>query len=92
MSNEKPKNRQHETMTMKPVQSFRVRVWRTEQEFKFGPDPEVLDALSLLLVKYRFDRLTPELIADAIEPLERVAAYEILDLNHNGVIVYPDWN
>lgn len=85
-------NRLYESMTLCSVQHFRVRVWRTETAQVSGPDVAVVQALKALSFDYRYDRLTPELIAGAIDALDRIAAFEILDLNGNGSIVYPDWN
>ncbi len=71
-------------MTRVHVGEHTVRVWSTKDKLTSGPVPEVM-ALSKL------DDPTLTEISSALDALENVAAYEILDGLGNGALVYPDW-
>ena len=89
------KNRVYESMTRVVMGQFTVRVWCIEKEIsyegtfidyellKFGPRQEIMDAIAGLY--------TAQDISEALDKFPRVSAYEILDRNGNGAIVYPDW-
>ena len=77
-------NRVHESMTRVLAGVYTVRVWRTVDKLTIGPDREVATAI----------RQAPPTFAGisaALDALSDIAAYEILDANCNGAIVYPDW-
>lgn len=84
-------NRVVEVMTRRVVGPYTIRVWSkvNADVHKIGPDNRVNRALSLL---HEFSGT--KAIMDAIDRLgpELVAAYEILNHNGNGTVVYPDWN
>ena len=77
------KNRVYEMMTRVICGLYVVRVWSESDIFLGGPDSQVVDALEG--VEYASD------VAFALDQLEHVAAYEILDEDGNGALVYPDW-
>jgi len=81
-------NRIYESMTRIQHYQFTVRVWCRETEFnwrdKSGPRSEIVEALEHLPA-------SPLLIAETLDAFSEVSAYEILDENGNGAIVYPDW-
>lgn len=79
------KNRIYESMTRVVVGRYTVRVWRTESSFVLGPNYEVLQRLKGLV---DMDR---EMISSTLDALSDIAAYEILDEQGHGSIVYPDW-
>ena len=81
--NPKP-NRVHETMTRVLAGIYAVRVWRAVDKATQGPDREV--AAAIRQASPTFAGLTA-----ALDALTDVAAYEILDANGNGALVYPDW-
>ena len=76
-------NRCYETMTRVVCGEFVVRVWRTTAGLSTGPDVEVVAALQ--------NRVSGD-ISKALDALPNVAAYEILNANGNGCVVYPDWH
>lgn len=84
-SRRKKKNRQLETMTITRIGPFRIRVWTTVKAFTMGPDDRVFEALRKL------PKITARVIAERLDKISGVAAYEILDHAGNGAIVYPDW-
>ena len=79
-------NRVYESMTRVEVGGFVVRVWMPETTFTMGPNQLVLEALKDLGAA----AYPKEIVAllDAIKP----AAFEILDGDGNGGLVYPDWS
>lgn len=79
------KNRQYESMTKVVKGDFVVRVWRTEQSFTTGDNADIKVALALAEDDYRA-------ISYILDDLPNIAAYEILDKEGNGALVYPDWN
>lgn len=78
------KNRQYETMTRIERGGWTIRVWRKTDQFTYGPDFEVQEAVNDA-------PLFVSSIADAIDALPDIEAYEILDESGNGALVYPDW-
>lgn len=63
---------------------YTVRVWRSVDKVTQGPDREVATAI----------RQAPPTFAGitaALDTLSDIAAYEVLDANGNGALVYPDW-
>lgn len=84
-------NRLYESMTRASCWDHIVRVWREEPTFRSGPDEEI----ARLLQNVRLERLKGVLevsrISQVLDALDRIAAYEILDQNGHGVVVYPDW-
>lgn len=77
------KNRQYESMTRIIVDQWTVRVWFTEYELTHGPNYHVIAAVTSAPVGG---------IAEALDKISGVAAYEILDKDGNGAVVYPDWS
>jgi len=75
-------------MTRIVNQRWIIRVWRTE----LGPGPyESTDIIELGHQIYAKDSY--EKIAERLEKIERLAAYEILSQYTGcGGIVYPDWS
>lgn len=62
-----------------------IRVWRTESDFGPKDNNDIKVALTLVDEDYG-------LISNAIDALPNIAAYEVLDKEGNGSLVYPDWN
>ena len=83
------KNRVVEMMTKMQYAHYCVRVWSIAKEGEFGPDPRVTNALQDIGVKHP----SPAVIRDAMDKLgsDVVAAYEIINVSGNGVVIYPDW-
>lgn len=84
-------NRQVEFMSRFQIGGLTVRVWSTSgQTVTMGPDPLVETAINDL------GAISPTTVAKALDKLHAdtgmVAAYEILDKDGNGVVVYPDWS
>ena len=96
MDKTKP-NRMYEMMTNDSVGNWKVRVWTHADSFRMGPDIRVVDCLDQLKQEedagYFRTGVGPLDIADALDKLgkEVVMAYEILDPDRNGAVVYPDW-
>jgi hypothetical protein len=94
-----PKNRCVETMTkMEFHHHLYVRVWSNcEQPDRalanfMGPDEKVVAVInSVLEVRLRSLTELLEYLRDELENLDHVAAYEIVDSEGQGVVVYPDW-
>lgn len=78
-------NRLYETMTRVVVGAFIVRVWRCAACLSVGPDIEVKQALTEIPMQ---DVAT---IAGVLDGFTGIEAYEILDGDGNGALVYPDW-
>ena len=82
--------RVYESMTRVRHYDCTVRVWAKETDFHFGPRAEV--ELAVVQVPRLFDFvLQAEAIAEALDRLPDISAYEILDERGNGAVVYPDW-
>lgn len=79
------KNRVYECMTRVQVGQFTVRVWSEVDEFAVGPDKRIVEALTLLPARSALE------IGRELDTFDGIAAYEILDANGNGALVYPDW-
>jgi len=79
------KNRQYESMTKAVKDRLIVRVWRTEQEFTTGNNSDIYSAIVLA-------NDDPQSISEILDTFPNIAAYEILDKDGNGALVYPDWN
>lgn len=86
-------SRVYESMTRARVGPFTVRVWKNENDFVFGPNRVVKRELGFL--HQRSDRYLvvqlPEQIKQILETIPGVNAYEILDAQGDGALVYPDW-
>jgi len=78
-------NRQYESMTKVVKDHLIVRVWRTEQEFTTGNNSDIKAAIVLA-------NADPQSISEILDTFPNIAAYEILDKDGNGALVYPDWN
>ena len=78
-------NRVTETMTRLTVGPWMVRVWRQTPRMELGPDQEVQQVLWNLI------NPAPADIADALDQLSGMNAYEILNADGNGALVYPNW-
>lgn len=76
-------NRVVESMTRVVTNLGVVRVWRTIDGARH------VDGLELLGERAWGSERE---LGEAIEKFSDVAAYEILDGDGNGVVVYPDWN
>lgn len=79
-------NRQYESMTKVVKGDLVVRVWRTEKSFTGGENHDIKAAIN------RVDVASKLGISIALDNLPNIAAYEILDKDGNGALVYPDWN
>lgn len=97
---EPPKNRQYETMTRLEVGIYHVRVWTTVGHLVAGPDQRIIQAFFehdwLVLPRRRTVAAQPAppdiaSISAVLDKLDHIAAYEILDQDGHGAIVYPDW-
>lgn len=62
-----------------------VRVWRTETSFTGGENSDIKSAIILAPASHKA-------ISEILDTLPNIAAYEILDKDGNGALVYPDWN
>jgi hypothetical protein len=78
-------NRQYESMTKVVKGDLVVRVWRTETSFTGGENHDIIVAINKTDEDYHA-------LSIALDSLPDIAAYEILDKNGNGALVYPDWN
>jgi hypothetical protein len=78
-------NRQYESMTKVVKGDLVVRVWRTETSFTGGENDDIIVAINKTDEDYHA-------LSIALDSLPDIAAYEILDKNGNGALVYPDWN
>lgn len=78
-------NRVYETMTCVECCGFRVRVWRSATDGAGVPDQEILRVLGEEAWRDR-----DEIVA-AVEAFAGVSAYEIVDVNGQGICVYMDW-
>lgn len=81
------RNRCYESMTRVKVGTYMVRVWKTEHSLFPGPDTLIEKTLKTFTDEY----VALYKIANALDAFEAIAAYEILDADGNGAIVYPDW-
>lgn len=92
------KNPVWETMTKWDDKRYFIRVWRTGQQYEFGPDDEIIKLLTNTY--YDFDRdkwftqwqSTAAVYIINISKLVGIAAIEVLDKDGNGIVYYPDWN
>lgn len=78
-------NRQYESMTKVVRGDLVIRVWRTETKFTSGDNEDIKAAITLTPSNY-------EAISEVLDTFPDIAAYEILDKDGNGALVYPDWN
>ena len=89
------KNRCVETMTKIKFHHLHVRVWSNcEQPDRglmgfFGPDERVIEVIERVISSD--EHCNVELLRNELEKLDHVAAYEIIDSEGQGVVVYPDW-
>ena len=79
------RSRIYESMTRVVVGDFVVRVWKSEPAPNIGPSEAVTNALQGLLPTYPYE------IREALEIIPDIAAYEILDANGHGLVIYFDW-
>ena len=92
------KNRCVEMMTKMEFHHLYVRVWSNCEQPDLalanfmGPDERVVKVITDVM-EVRFLTLTESLeyLRDELENLDHVAAYEIVDSEGQGVVVYPDW-
>lgn len=82
------KNRCYEQMTKVHIGRYRVRVWTTTLNFICTPD------LRILTLANELDHRNPApyIISQELDKLPNIAAYEILDTEGHGIVVYPDWD
>lgn len=95
------KNRCVETMTKMRFHHLFVRVWSNCEQPEltlmgfFGPDERVIDIVEQVINSDQHKGISGycdiELLRDELEKLEHVAAYEIVDSEGQGIVVYPDW-
>lgn len=78
-------------MTRVPLAHWTVRVWTTEDHIVVGPDSDVVEAVLCAAIDAPLVDDQPAFVARALDQMERVAAYEVVDLNGNGAVVYRDW-
>lgn len=91
-------NRQIESMTRLKVARLTIRVWRTEEQ------SAVIDNRDLLYWQSRWKGNVTDVefskeyegalmtkLAEELEKFPRIAAIEILNLDGNGILIYPDW-
>lgn len=89
----------HESMTRLQIGRHTIRVWRTEESLLQALEPDNRDleqwAIDLTRALVLSDDGMPELTATRLyhelEKFPRIAAFEILDENLNGLVVYPEW-
>tara|TARA_R110000868_G_scaffold411755_1_gene708932 strand:- start:39047 stop:39319 length:273 start_codon:yes stop_codon:yes gene_type:complete len=86
-------NRLTERMTRVNLKGFVVRAWTTAEEGDYGQDHRVTGVLHDLGNRPTDWPPAHSEIVEAIDSLghEVVAAYEILDADGNGCVIYPDW-
>lgn len=84
-------NRLYESMTRCICWSHVVRVWREEPMITSGPNSEIMRLLRYVRQEKLKGRLEINRIAQVLDALPHIAAYEILDEHGDGAIVYPDW-
>lgn len=78
-------NRIYESMTRVQLGEYTIRVWQIEKgTITNGPDRYITEALNVCPPSVL-------LISETLDQFPDVSAYEILDANGNGAIVYPDW-
>lgn len=83
-------NRRYESMTRVQHGGLTVRVWRTEESHTYGPNEEIEKTIRSVHI-WPNPHSTSLLISRALDGLPNIAAYEILDGEGHGAIVYPDW-
>lgn len=81
-------NRVDESMTYWRGANFTVRIWGKEPQLNPGPVTAFVEALDA--ADANADATLPQLAA-CLDKFPGVSAYEILDLDHQGVCCYPDW-
>ena len=75
-----------EMMTKVRCGRYTIRTWTQVPSFRFGPDADVQVALRLL-----GDNPERRAITTALDAVPNMNAYELLDEDGNGALVYPDW-
>lgn len=87
-------NRQYESMTRLKLGPYTIRVWRTEPQLAVGFNADIRRAIEWIepegIGERPFDAVACD-VAEALDALPNIAAYEILDEDGDGAIVYPDW-
>lgn len=82
----------YETMTRVQFGDYTIRVWRNcGSMFRMGPDREILSMFRQMAKEYFGDRPEREEIVDRLRNMMDVEAFEILDGEGNGGLMYPDW-
>lgn len=81
----------YESMTRVPLSCWTVRVWREWSSLVLGPDKDVALAVIEASTHTPLPADEPQAIAGALNRIEGVSAYEITDLDGNGVVVYTVW-
>ena len=82
-------NRIYESMTRVKHYDCTVRVWCREPYFSMAPRYAI--AIAIQNLPRSFDVDQAKMIAELLDGIPDVSAYEILDDLGNGGIVYPDW-
>lgn len=97
------KNRLYESMTKMVVSIFAeplyVRVWRSEERLRFGPDHSVQECVAEVSDRYhgcaRHDEYACrgfcEALMEELSNLPGVEAVEVVDSRGDGALIYPDW-
>ena len=75
-----------EMMTKVQCGRYAIRTWTQVPSFRFGPDLDVELALRRL-----GDAPERRVIIAALDAVPNMNAYEILDADGNGALVYPEW-
>jgi hypothetical protein len=82
-------------MTKLKFHNLDVRVWSNCEQPEctlmgfFGPDKRVIEVIEQVINSD--ENCDVELLREELEKLDHVAAYEIVDSEGQGVVVYPDW-
>lgn len=77
----------YEMMTKVSFTNYIVRVWTAVPEPVMGPDPNVLYSLGKMNVAHaKFSDIKRKL-----EEVPDIMAYEILDIEGNGAVIYTEW-
>lgn len=85
------KNRVCERMIRKVGKHLTFRVWVTADQDFYVDTTKIEQTLeSITTLQYSKEDLNEAI--SAIEKLDNIAAFEILNTLGNGILLYPDWN
>lgn len=88
-------NRLYESMTRVVLgEKFTVRVWREESELSSGNNADIRARLlppSSEWYRHQTFHDVMRHVSVILDSLPRITAYEIVDADGDGALVYPDW-